>query len=351
MLAILKMIKPGVKSSTRKINQRGISCLRPHAPRKTTPHQMKSNLVIGSRGSKLALTQAEWVKARIEAFSPGVALAIEIIKTTGDVQAEPLSVIGGKGVFTKELEDALLDGRIDIAVHSLKDLPTDLSSQLTIAAVCEREDPRDALVVGGPGEQQQKSVLSLSGGAVVGTSSQRRLAQLKHLRPDVLVKDLRGNVDTRLRKLDEGQYDALILAAAGLRRLGLDCRISSLISLEQMLPAVGQGALAIETRANDDSALETVRRLNHEKTRVACSAERAFLRALGGGCQLPIAGHAVCADDELTIEGLVAAPTGNEGVRDRISGSTTEAEALGAHLAARLLEGGANELLGQYNRG
>jgi hydroxymethylbilane synthase len=312
---------------------------------------MKADLVIGSRGSKLALRQTEWVKGRIKEFNPGVTVGVEIIKTTGDVKTDPLSVIGGKGVFTKELEDALLERRIDIAVHSLKDLPTNLPSQLTIAAVCEREDPCDALVAREHAGPEQKSILSLPEGSVVGTSSQRRLAQLKHLRSDLLVKDLRGNVDTRLRKLDERQYDALILAAAGLHRLDLASRICELIPPEQMLPAVGQGALAIETRSSDKAVLEIVSRLNHEMTRHACAAERSFLRALGGGCQLPIAGYAVGYDEQLTLEGLVASPTGDAIVRDRISGSTMEAEELGARLAEKLLERGAHELLAQYNPG
>ena len=310
---------------------------------------MERHLVIGSRGSKLALRQAEWVKGRIEVLNPGIEIVIEIVKTTGDVSTEPLSVIGGKGVFTKELEDALLTSRIDIAVHSLKDLPSNLPEQLTIAAVCEREDPRDVLVVREQPEAKHRSILNLSQGSVVGTSSQRRLAQLKHLRPDLLVKDLRGNVDTRLRKLDEGQYDALILAAAGLRRLGLESRTSGAIPPEQMLPAVGQGALAIETRSNDESVSEIVRPLNHEASWLACTAERAFLRALGGGCQLPIAGYAVCVADHLTLNGLVAAPSGDEIVRDCIYGAAGEAEELGAGLAARLLERGADKLLAESN--
>ena len=201
---------------------------------------MERSLIIGSRGSKLALWQAEQIQSQLRANNPTLTVTIEIIKTTGDVKSDPLSVIGGKGVFTKELEDALLAGRIDIAVHSLKDLPTVVPESLTIAAICERDDPRDALVL-----RTQSSIASLSvlpTGAVVGTSSQRRLAQLKAKRPDVTVRDLRGNVDTRIRKLDEGQYDALILAAAGLRRLALQDRISFAIPTDEMLPAVGQGS-------------------------------------------------------------------------------------------------------------
>src|SRR5687768_18597980 len=200
---------------------------------------MSRPLVIGSRGSKLALWQAEQAKARLLALNPEIEVRIEIIKTTGDVKTDPLSVIGGKGVFTKELEDALLDKRIDVAVHSLKDLPTTVPDGLSLSAICEREDPRDALVF--RAGQKVDSLRELPANAVVGTSSQRRLAQLKALRKDLVVKDLRGNVDTRVRKLDEGQYDALILASAGLIRLGLRNRISAALEPVEMLPAVGQG--------------------------------------------------------------------------------------------------------------
>jgi hydroxymethylbilane synthase len=300
-------------------------------------------LIIGSRGSKLALWQAKWIKALISGFHPEVTAEIEIIKTTGDVKTEPLSVIGGKGVFTKELEDALIAGRIDLAVHSLKDLPTNLPDLLTIAAICEREDARDALVL--REEQTRGSVNDLPPGAVVGTSSQRRLAQLKYLRRDVVIKDLRGNVDTRLRKLDEGQYDALLLAAAGLRRLGLESRISALIATDEMLPAVGQGALAVETRANDHSTIALVGSLNHTATQLACASERSFLRALGGGCQLPIAAYAVASRDDLVLEGLVADPIGQEVVRGKLTGSTAEAEELGSRLAHQLLKRGGDRLL------
>lgn len=304
---------------------------------------MKNLLVIGSRGSKLALWQAKWIRTLISRFHPEVTAEIEIIKTTGDVKTEPLSVIGGKGVFTKELEDALLAGRIDLAVHSLKDLPTNLPDLLTIAAICEREDARDALVL--REEQTLRSVNDLPPGAVVGTSSQRRLAQLKYLRRDVVIKDLRGNVDTRLRKLDEGQYDALLLAAAGLRRLGLESRISALIATDEMLPAVGQGALAVETRANDHSTIALVSSLNHTATQLACASERAFLRALGGGCELPIAGYAVASGNEIVLEGLVADPVGQEVVRGKLTGPTVEAEELGSRLAHQLLKRGGDRLL------
>lgn len=303
------------------------------------------NFIIGSRGSKLALTQSEWVKAKLLLLNPGVKISIEIIKTSGDVKTEPLSVIGGAGVFTKELEEALLSKRVDIAVHSLKDLPTVLRDGLSIAAICEREDARDALVLGRELDADGATLDSLPLRAVVGTSSPRRLAQLKHTRPDVIIKDLRGNVDTRLRKLDEGHYDALILASAGLRRLGLAHRISAPIPAEKMLPAVGQGAIGIETRSDDDESRAIVQKLNHEPTELACVAERAMLRALGGGCQLPIAGHAVVVYDRLRLDGLIAAKDGKEIIRDHVAGSSDSAESLGSELAERLLKSGADRLL------
>src|SRR2546426_546347 len=318
---------------------------------------MKDSLVIGSRGSKLALVQSQVVKAELELLHPSLEVRIEIIKTTGDVKTDPLSVIGGKGVFTKELEDALLDGRTDIAVHSLKDLPTILSDKLVIAAMCKREDPRDALVLGRisrlshlshltqtPGAAKP-SIAALPEGATIGTSSPRRLAQLKHLRSDLVFKDLRGNVDTRLRKLDQGQYDALVLACAGLRRLDREDRISAPLATQEMLPAVGQGAIAIEARAGDQDTIGVVSKLDHKFTRLACTAERSFLLSLGGGCLLPIAAYAIVRDKRIRLQGLVANALGKQIVRDHISGSLDEAEELGSRLAERLLANGAGELL------
>lgn len=300
-------------------------------------------LRIGSRGSRLALWQAEQIRDGLIRVNPGFEIQIDVIKTTGDVKPDPLSVIGGKGVFTKELEDALLDRRIDIAVHSLKDLPTIIPDRLAISAICEREDPRDALVL--RAGSSFNSLRELPVGSVVGTSSQRRLAQLKALRPDVVVKDLRGNVDTRVRKLDEGQYDALILASAGLIRLGLKNRISAALEPVEMLPAVGQGAIAIETRADDEIAVGATAKLNHRETEIACRAERAFLRGLGGGCQFPIAAHAVVEGRVLKLEGLVATPNGSKILRNNSSGSTDQAETIGSELARRLIDQGAGELL------
>lgn len=306
---------------------------------------MKKPLVIGSRGSKLALRQAGTIKAELELLDPSLAVRIEIITTSGDVKTDPLSVIGGQGVFTKELEDALLAGRVDFAVHSLKDLPTILPDGLMIGAITKREDPRDALVLSRKLQGQVASIQALSKAATVGTSSPRRLAQLKHLRPDLVIKDLRGNIDTRLRKLDEGEYDALVLACAGLRRLGMENRISVAVPASEMLPAVGQGALGIETRADDRETNEAVCKLDHKFTRLACTAERSLLRSLGGGCQLPIAAYAIVRDQRIRLDALVAHPRGEQIVKDRIVGALDEAEQLGTSLAARLFENGAQGLL------
>jgi len=307
---------------------------------------MERSLIIGSRGSKLALWQAEQIQAQLRANNSTLSVIIEIIKTTGDVKPDPLSVIGGKGVFTKELEDALLARRIDIAVHSLKDLPTVVPESLTIAAIGERDDPRDALVL--PTQPSIASLSELPTGAVVGTSSQRRLAQLKSKRPDVTVRDLRGNVDTRIRKLDEGQYDALILAAAGLRRLGLQNRISFAIPTDEMLPAVGQGAIAVETRSEDEFAISAVRKLDHAGTRVACLAERSLLRSLGGGCQFPIAAHGVFTSEHLRLDALVATPDGSRILRGSVTGVASQPEELGQLLASQLREAGADALLSEF---
>jgi hydroxymethylbilane synthase len=311
---------------------------------------MNTSLIIGSRGSQLALWQAESVKAQLEALHPQTEIRIEIIKTSGDVLIDvPLAVIGGRGAFTKELEKALLDRRIDLAVHSLKDLPTILPAGLQISAVTKREDARDALVLPIGKTIENMSLAILPFGSCVGTSSMRRAAQLKYLRPDVFVKDLRGNVDTRLRKLDAGEYDAIILATAGLRRLGFTERISTSISPEVILPAVSQGALGIETRVDDPAIVNLITSLEHAPTRSACEAERALLRALGGGCQVPIAAHAVELHVGLRLEGLVAAPSGDTVLREAIEGDASEAAVLGETLARRLLECGAASLLAELN--
>ncbi len=289
-------------------------------------------LVIASRGSQLALWQARWVAAQLSAA--GHECRIEIIKTTGDkITGVPLAKVGTKGLFTKEIEEALLDGRADLAVHSLKDLPTELPEGLVLAAVPEREDPRDAVV--------GKKLADLPPGAKVGTSSLRRAAQLLKLRPDLQVESIRGNLDTRLRKLDEGQYDAILLAAAGLKRLGWGDRIAEILDPEQMCPAVGQGALAIETRAG----FEAVAMLDHAATHTAVMAERGVLRALGGGCQVPIGAYATVSQGRVRLLAIVAAPDGSQLVGAQAGGAAAEAAEIGARLAAYLLQRGARQIL------
>lgn len=292
-------------------------------------------LRIGSRGSKLARWQAEWVAARLNEL--GARTRIEIIRTTGDrITDAALAKIGGKGLFTREIEEALLEGRVDLAVHSMKDLPTAMPGGLVVAAVPPREDPRDA-VVGCRLEE-------LPAGARVGTSSLRRTAQLRLLRPDLVIEPVRGNVDTRLRRLEEGRYEAIVLAAAGLRRLGWEARIAEVLPPDVMLPAVGQGALAIETRA-DGEAFELCRRLDDPASHQAVSAERALLTALGGGCQVPIAAHAVVTDETLRLRALVVSPDGARAVRQEIDGPAADAVRLGEELGRRLLAAGAEAIL------
>ncbi|MGA3236284.1 MAG: hydroxymethylbilane synthase [Bryobacteraceae bacterium] len=292
-------------------------------------------LTIASRGSQLALWQARWVSGRLTAL--GHACHIEIIKTTGDkITDVPLAQVGGKGLFTKEIEEALLDGRADLAVHSLKDLPTELPAGLALAAVPEREDPHDAVV--------GRKLADLPPGATVGTSSLRRAAQLRRLRPDLNIESIRGNLDTRLRKLDEGRYDAIMLAAAGLKRLGWEARIAEILPAETMCPAVGQGALAVETRAGG-AGWDACATLDHSATHSAVAAERAFLRALGGGCQVPIGAAATVAGARLHLMGLVIAPDGSALVRGEHEGRVEDAEAIGAGLGAKLLEQGARAIL------
>jgi hydroxymethylbilane synthase len=293
-------------------------------------------LTVGSRGSQLALWQARWIQTRLQSF--GIESRLEIIHTTGDkITDVALSKVGTKGLFTKEIEEALLAGSIDLAVHSLKDMPTDLPDGLILAAIPEREDPRDALVGG--------RLADLAPGARVGTSSLRRAAQLRATRPDLEILDVRGNVDTRLRKLDEGKYDAIVLAAAGLRRLGWDARISELLEPEVMCPAVGQGALAVETRDDSGEAREICRRLDHVPTRIAVTAERAVLAALGGGCQVPIGAYATLDGSAIHIRSVVVSPDGSEVIRREASGPVANAAAMGRALGDELLAAGGAKIL------
>ncbi len=293
-------------------------------------------LVIASRGSQLALWQARWVETKLAAL--GHACRIEIVKTTGDrITDVPLAEVGGKGLFTKEIEEALLDGRADLAVHSLKDLPTELPEGLALAAVPEREDARDAVV--------GKRLADLAPGARVGTSSLRRAAQLRKLRPDVAIESVRGNLDTRLRKLAEGRYDAILLAAAGLKRLGWEDRIAEILPAEAMCSAVGQGALAIEARPGG-AGWDACRPLDHPPTRAAVTAERGLLAALGGGCQVPIGAHATVEDGRVRLIAIVASPDGGRLIRGEAAGTASEAEAVGRRLGVDLLARGAREILG-----
>jgi hydroxymethylbilane synthase len=295
-------------------------------------------IVIGSRGSALALWQAGHVSARLQEL--GEETRIEIIKTTGDRMQE-ISLTasfndgGGKGLFTKEIEEALLAGSIDVAVHSMKDVPTEIPAGLTIAAIPERENPQDALV--------GCSLSELKHGSKVGTSSPRRASQLHALGRGLVIETLRGNVDTRLRKLDEGQHDAIVLAAAGLRRLGWDARIRELIPPEIMCPAAGQGALAIETRYDGGAAWQLVKKLDDASARAAVEAERALLTALGGGCQVPIGAHARVQDGTIRLIAMVAAADGSRLIRGEAAGAA--ASRVGAELGAKLLAQGAREIL------
>lgn len=293
-------------------------------------------LTIGSRGSQLALWQARWIQARVQSF--GIETRLEIIHTTGDkITDVALSKVGTKGLFTKEIEEALLNGSIDLAVHSLKDMPTELPDDLTLAAIPEREDPRDALI--------GRSMATLGQGARVGTSSLRRAAQLRAVRPDLSIENIRGNLDTRLRKLDEGQYDAIVLASAGLRRLGWENRITELIDPEVMCPAVGQGALAVETRDDGGEAQQLCKRLEHDATRIAVTAERAVLAALGGGCQVPIGAYATVDGDTVHLRAIIVSPDGTQIIRKQADGPAHQGAAMGRALGQQLLAEGGREIL------
>lgn len=296
-----------------------------------------ANLRIGSRGSQLALWQANHVAGLLRA--QGHAVEIEIIKTTGDkILDVALAKVGTKGMFTKEIEEALAAKRVDLAVHSLKDVPTELEPKFTLAAIMKREDPRDAFI-----SVKYAGLDDLPRGAKVGTSSLRRQSQLKAVRPDLEIFPLRGNVDTRLRKLESGEYDTIILAAAGVHRLGLDKHVRSRIDADVMCPAVGQGALAIESRADDKQTLAHLAFLNHAETRAAIECERALLGALGGGCQVPIGAFAEAQDGGLHLRAMVGRPDGSEILRESAQGN--DAAKLGRETAQKLLQRGGDKIL------
>jgi hydroxymethylbilane synthase len=305
-----------------------------------------TTLRIGTRGSALALWQARTVAALIE--SAGAAVEMIVIRTAGDrLQQAPLSEVGGKRLFVKEIEDALLDGQIDVAVHSAKDMSAVLPDGLEIAAVLPREDPRDAVILpaGRAAEDLQSALAHLGGDAVIGTGSVRRVAQLTRLLPHARFAGIRGNVDTRLRKLDTGDYDGLVLAAAGMRRLGLAARLSALIPFETCVPAPGQGIVAVEIRSSDANARRALSRAGDAATAAALTAERAVVTALGGGCQLPLGAIAVHENGRLRMHGVVSSLDGRHVVRREMSGSADDPAGLGIRLAEALTEGGAMEIL------
>jgi hydroxymethylbilane synthase len=300
---------------------------------------------IATRESALALWQAEYVKTQLEHFHPNITVVLVPMTTKGDIWLDtPLAKIGGKGLFVKELEVAMLEDRADIAVHSMKDLPVDFPPGLDLEVICPREDPRDAFV-----SNTYASLSELPQGAIVGTSSLRRQCQLKAKRPDLDIRDLRGNVNTRLRKLDEGQYDAIILAAAGLIRLKMSERIAQTIEPEEMLPANGQGAVGIECRINDENIKALLAPLECNTTRIRVLTERAMNKALEGGCQVPIASYSVISADgkEVHLRGLVGAVDGSEIIESEITGPIEQGEVLGHTLAQELLSRGADRILQQ----
>jgi len=299
-------------------------------------------LRIGTRGSLLAKWQAEFIRKQLFAAT-GMEPEVIVIKTAGDkMQHVPVTQIGGKGIFIKELEEALLEETIDLAVHSVKDIPTDVPSRLMFPAVCRRDDMRDCLV--------GSTLANLRGGARVGTSSLRRQAQLRHLRPDLDLRDLRGNVDTRLRKVESGEYEAIVVAKAGLDRLGLSQRISEILSPEVCMPAVGQGAIAVECRLRDTEAGDLLAPLDDAETRSAVIAERALLAALHGGCQVPMGAWARVERGELLMDACVCSVDGSQCVKQRATAPPDQAAQLGEHMARLLIEAGAQSILEEVSR-
>ncbi|WP_455388122.1 hydroxymethylbilane synthase [Petrachloros mirabilis] len=301
----------------------------------------RTSVVLGTRGSKLAVHQSEWVQARLKELAPHVTVTLRRIQTSGDkILDVPLAKVGGKGLFVKEIEEALLSGEIDLAVHSMKDVPTELPEGLDLLCIPFREDPRDALI-----SRDGRMFKELPHGARIGTSSLRRQSQLLQARPDLSISMLRGNLDTRLKKLREGQFDAIVLAAAGLRRLGWEREITEYLAPEISLPAIGQGALGIEGRGDDLFLRSLLSGLEHAPTRTMVLAERALLRRLQGGCQVPIAALATLNGSDVTLEGLVASVDGKEIIRDTVRGTVADPESMGIELAERLLARGGDKIL------
>jgi len=323
---------------------------------------MKNKIIIGTRGSKLALWQAEWIKSELQKLRPGLEVELNKIKTTGDkILDVPLAKVGGKGLFVKEIEEALLRNEADIAVHSMKDVPTEFPDNLHLAVICKREDPRDAFITAKgtvPDLRTERSEVVESGlsplvkkfqdlpqGATIGTSSLRRSCQLLSIRPDIKIEQLRGNLDTRLRKLDEGQFDSIILAAAGVKRLGWADRITETLPPEISLPAIGQGAVGIECRTDDEFINKLIAPLDHYETSVCVRAERACLKKLEGGCQVPIAAYAKLIDGIIIMDGLVGSVSGDRIIKAHVEGNPKDAEALGIRLAEEILSQGGKKIL------
>ena len=307
---------------------------------------MTRELNIGTRGSQLALYQANWVKNRLMEAHPQLNVSLVTIKTTGDkIQDAPLAKIGGKGLFVKEIEEALLERKVDLAVHSIKDVPTEFPEGLRLSAITKRESPLDVLI-----SRNGTGLKALPKGARIGTSSLRRQAQLLHFRNDFEMIPLRGNLDTRLRKLGELNLDGIVLAMAGVKRLGLEARITEVLPVEISLPAIGQGALGIETRKDDKGVEERIRFLNDQASAITVTAERAFLKKLEGGCQVPIAAFATIQNNVLHIDGLVGTTDGKRLIRHSLEGPLERAESIGTELADILLGKGAKEILGEIYR-
>jgi len=302
---------------------------------------------IGTRKSKLALWQANYIADQLKKHFPDLEVELVKIVTKGDkILDVPLAKVGGKGLFVKEIEEAMLRNEIDIAVHSLKDVPTYFPEGLGLVAITEREDPRDAFL-----SVKYNSIEDMPEGAVLGTSSLRRKAQIMMKRKDIRIEDLRGNVDTRIRKLEEGQYDGIILAYAGLKRLGLEGKVRQILQPDYMIPAVAQGFLGIEARLDDEKTREIVSVLNHRESEIRAKAERAFLKTLEGGCQVPLAGYSEIVNGKLKITGFVSDLTGDRVFRDSMEGSLEDAESLGVKLAEKLLSDGAKEVLEEIYSG
>ncbi len=306
---------------------------------------MKKTITIGTRGSKLALWQANFIKSEIERLFPDIDVELKIIKTTGDqITDRPLAMVGGKGLFVKEIENDLLNNQIDLAVHSMKDMPGQLPEGLVIGAIPERENPFDVLIA-----KESCLLADYKKDSIIGTSSLRRASQIKHVKPDVIVKSIRGNLDTRIKKLKSGEYDAIVLAAAGLKRLGQADEITEYLDEDVMLPAVGQGALCIETRQNDDNIAPIMEKLDHYDTRVCVTGERAFLKQIEGSCHIPVACFAKIADKKIVLTALVASEDGKKLIKEQIISPMDRVENAGATLADKILEKGGKQILETLN--